>query len=178
MRGRQDPVLGQILARTGWLAASQIRSAVNEVLANAPTETSSVQDLIQAWGLHRGKSITIEDEVLPAGVFGQWLSFPDRDVLRIRPGALSRERTIAHELGHIALGHHGQPVADYLNSQMQAASTDLVAYMLQRSCDETHAWPREEVAAERFASLLLRRLERAAAEGERLSRHRIDDALN
>ncbi|MGV0585657.1 hypothetical protein ABQE45_18110 [Mycobacteroides chelonae] len=155
-----------------------VDAAVEEVFAAAPAPTGSLLALVEAWGLRRGKPICIQDEPLPVGVFGQWLSLPDKDVLKIRPGALTRERTIAHELGHMALGHRGQTVIDYTTAQMQAASLDLVAFMLQRSCDEACRWPREEIAAERFASLLMRRLERAAAEGETLSRYRIDDALN
>ncbi|MBA0044736.1 hypothetical protein [Mycobacteroides sp. LB1] len=147
------------------------------VFAAAPAGASSLLSLVDMWGLRRGRPITVEDELLPAGVFGQWLSFPDRDVLKVRPDGLSRERTIAHELGHMVLGHRGQAITDYATAHMEAASPGLVALVLQRSCGETHGWPHEEIAAEQFASLLLRRLERAGAGAEMLSRYRIDETL-
>lgn len=157
--------------------SAEIRTALDEVFAAAPDVVSSVLSLVEMWGLRRGRPITVQDELLPVGVFGQWLSFPDCDVLKVRPDGLSRERTIAHELGHMVLGHRGQVITDYATARVEAASPDLVAFILQRSCGETHGWTRDEIAAERFASLLLRRLERASADAEMLSRYRIDDSL-
>lgn len=167
------------ISRFGVLARrsrnAEIKTAVDGVFAVAPAGTSSLMTLVEMWGLQRGRPIAIEDGRLPVGVFGQWLSFPDRDVLKVRSEELSRERTIAHELGHMVLGHRGQAITEYATAHMEAASIDLVAFMLQRSCDETRAWPDEEIDAERFAGLVLRRLERAGAAGEPSSRRRIDD---
>ena len=170
-RGLGIPRFG-VLARRSRNA--EIGTAVDGVFAVAPAGTSSLMTLVEMWGLQRGRPIAIEDGRLPVGVFGQWLSFPDRDVLKVRSEELSRERTIAHELGHMVLGHRGQAITEYATAHMEAASIDLVAFMLQRSCDETRAWPDEEIDAECFAGLVLRRLERAGAAGES-SRRRIDD---
>jgi hypothetical protein len=65
---------------------------------------------------------------------------------------------------------------------MQEASPTLVAHMLQRTCSDAQrvdgpgAWPADECAAERFAGLLVGRVE--VGRWGRLSwAHRLDDAL-
>ncbi|MBA0048547.1 hypothetical protein MLB1_19750 [Mycobacteroides sp. LB1] len=139
-------------------------AAVDAVLAGLPVSNCSVSSVAQAWMNAAGRSLTIQDVVLPAGVFGRWLSLPDRDVVQVGIGVVGRDRTIAHELGHMVLGHRGRPVTEYVEGLVQAASSDLIAHMLQRACcDDNQAisgvWRQDEVAAEWFAGLLTRRVE-------------------
>ena len=47
---------------------------------------------------------------LPPGVCGQWRQYADRDVFLIQKGLPAWDRTLAHELGHLVLGHEGIPV--------------------------------------------------------------------
>ncbi|MFD6199871.1 hypothetical protein ACFWE3_24525 [Mycobacteriaceae bacterium NPDC060252] len=118
---------------------------------------------------------------LPAGVFGRWISLPDRDIVQVGVGVVGRERTIAHELGHMVLGHRGRPVAQYAAGLMQAASHELLAHMLQRTCgDDESDTPGcdydDELAAERFAGLLMRRI-KAGQWGQQSWAHDLDTAL-
>ncbi|MGV0585652.1 hypothetical protein ABQE45_18085 [Mycobacteroides chelonae] len=160
---------------------STVVAAVDQVLAGAPVSGCSVSALTQAWVQAQGRSLTIQDVVLPAGVFGRWLSLPDRDVVQVGVGVVGRDRTIAHELGHMVLGHRGRPVTEYVEGIVQAASSDLIAHMLQRACcdddqAENGVWQQDEVAAEWFAGLLTRRVE--ASSQRRLGRgYDLDDAL-
>lgn len=137
---------------------------MDRVLEGVPPSDCSVSAIAHAWATANGRTLVIQDAVLPAGVFGQWLSLPDRDVVQVGVGVVvGRDRTIAHELGHMVLGHRGQSVAEYAAGLVQEASADLVAYMLQRACcDDPTARPgqlhRDEVAAEWFAGLLTRRV--------------------
>ncbi|SIL39257.1 Uncharacterised protein [Mycobacteroides abscessus subsp. abscessus] len=135
----------------------------------------------QAWVRTQGRELVIADAVLPAGVFGRWLSLPDRDVVQVGVGVVGRDRTIAHELGHMVLGHRGRPVTEYVEGIVQAASSDLISHMLQRACCEDPqqqpgAWQRDELAAEWFAGLLTLRVEAAYRGGAQWG-YDLDDAL-
>jgi hypothetical protein len=82
----------------------------------------------------------------------------------------------------MVLGHRGLPVAEFAAEHVQAVPPELVARMLQRSCgsdDAAHSdtrWPEDELAAERFAALLVRRLRAGRGVSPRWSRY-VDDAL-
>lgn len=154
---------------------------MDRVLDGAPQLGCSVSVVAHAWAAANGRTLVIQDAVLPAGVFGRWLSLPDRDVVQVGVGVVGRDRTIAHELGHMVLGHRGQSVTEYAAGLVQEASADLVAYMLQRACcDDPTAQPgelhRDEVAAEWFAGLLTRRVG-AARRGSAEFGCALDDAL-
>lgn len=139
--------------------------AVEHVLAGVSVSDCSVPALAQQWVQGEGRELVIEDVVLPAGVFGRWLSVPGQDIVQVGAGVVGRDRTIAHELGHMVLGHRGRPVTEYVEGLVQAASADLITHMLQRACteepgqQETGRWRQDELAAEWFAGLLTRRLE-------------------
>ncbi|SKU56692.1 Uncharacterised protein [Mycobacteroides abscessus subsp. massiliense] len=155
---------------------------MDRVLALAQGPDRSVSAIARAWTRTQGRQLVIEDVELPVGVFGRWLAIPGRDVVQVGVGVVGRERTIAHELGHMVLGHRGQPVTEYAAELVQIAPAELIAHMLQRTCAETDrsedlsAWPADECAAERFAGLLTRRLE-AGRWGTQGWAHHLDDAL-
>ncbi|TDZ98588.1 ImmA/IrrE family metallo-endopeptidase [Mycobacteroides salmoniphilum] len=156
-------------------------AAVDQVLAVTAAGRTSMEDVARTWARANGRVMDIEDVPLSAGVFGQWISFPDRDLVQVGQGVVGRDRTIAHELGHMVLGHRGQPVVDFAAEHVRAVPPELVARMLQRSCgtdDLTHAdcWPEDELAAERFAGLLIRRMRSGRAVRTRWSPY-LDDAL-
>ncbi|QCH22166.1 hypothetical protein DSM43276_00403 [Mycobacteroides salmoniphilum] len=157
-------------------------AAVDQVLATTIGRQGSVVDVTHSWAQANGRVVDIEDAPLAAGVFGQWISFPDRDLVQVGQGVVGRDRTIAHELGHMVLGHRGLPVAEFAAEHVRAVPPELVARMLQRSCgaDElTHSddrWPQDELAAERFAGLLIRRMRAGRGVHTRWSPY-VDDAL-
>lgn len=157
-------------------------AAVDQVLAVTVAGRASIEDVARTWAQANGRVMDIEDVPLSAGVFGQWISFPDRDLVQVGQGVVGRDRTIAHELGHMVLGHRGQPVVDFAAEHVRAVPPELVARMLQRSCgaDElTHSddrWPQDELAAERFAALLVRRLRAGRRDRPSWSPY-VDDAL-
>lgn len=156
-------------------------AAVERVLDCAADSDRSIDAVARAWVGARGGSLIIEDAVLPAGVFGRWLSMPGSDIVQVGVGVVSRDRTIAHELGHMVLGHRGLPVTEYVEGLAQAASPELIAHMLQRACcheptDESGATQRDELAAEWFAGVLTRRVRGWQRRGRQRS-HNIDDAI-
>lgn len=151
-----------------------MREAVEQVLG-ARDRGTTVTAVTAAWAMDRGRPITVESQALPPGVFGQWLALPDQDLIQVHTDLLVGDRTIAHELGHIVLGHRGQPISDYAAIHLRTVPQSLVAYILQRSCADTHGgqWPDDEIAAERFATVLLRRLK----SDRHSSRFRLNEAL-
>ncbi len=176
-RGRE---LRRSLRRVSSLENS-IVAAVDGFLALSNGQRT-ISEAAQAWAAANGRAMTIEDTLLSPGVFGQWLSFPDRDLVQIGQGIVGRDRTIAHELGHMVLGHSGVPITEYAAEHVQAVSPELVARMLQRSCSSDHVaehdgvWSADELAAERFAGLLVRRLG-AGRNGSSNWSPYLDDAL-
>lgn len=158
---------------------SEVVAAVDRVLKGQSPDPS-VTGVTRAWVQAQGRELLIQDVVLPAGVFGRWLSLPDRDVVQVGVGVVGRDRTIAHELGHMVLGHRGLPVTEYVGAVVQAASVDLISHMLQRACradpQQPDIWQRDELAAEWFAGLLTRRVE-AAHGGSADWNYHLDNAL-
>ncbi|WP_287483579.1 hypothetical protein [Rhodococcus sp. (in: high G+C Gram-positive bacteria)] len=120
-------------------------------------ELRSLTGLAEALARDRGRPLVIsEGPDLPARVFGQWCRHSDHDEVKYASWVHARERTIAHELGHIALGHIGRPAIDVAIEALPPESHDLAMLMLQRDCDDTRS--QEEADAEAFGNLLLRRL--------------------
>ncbi|WP_237076723.1 hypothetical protein [Mycobacteroides abscessus] len=152
--------------------------AVDQVLALASGADQSVSALARVWSESQDRELVIEDAALPVGVFGRWLATPGRDVVQIGVGVVGRDRTIAHELGHMVLGHRGQRVTEYVADLVQVASADLIEHMLLRACgdSEVDCVSPDEVAAERFAGLLTQRLA-AGRWGRQGWAHHLDDAL-
>lgn len=161
----------------GMLGSSAVHVAVDHVFAVASaTESRSVDGLLRAVSRYRGRPLeVIEDPNMPAGVFGQWVRFGDRDEVSYASWVHTRDRTLAHELGHIVLGHQGRPVLELARELLSESMHELAALILRRECGGAAA-AEEELAAEQFASLLLNRLQIIGRKEPRL-RSRWGEAL-
>ncbi|WP_459961489.1 M78 family metallopeptidase domain-containing protein [Nocardia sp. IFM 10818] len=156
---------------------SAVNSAVDRVFAMATAgESTSLDGLVAAVARERGRPLrVIEDPGMPAGVFGQWIHYRDRDEVSFASWVQTRDRTVAHELGHILLGHQGRPVLELARDALPAGIHDMAALMLRRECGNA-VGIEEESAAEQFASLLLNRLQSIGGKQPRL-RSRWGEAL-
>lgn len=140
-------------------------------------EARSLSGMSDALARERNRPLIIcEGPDLPVGVFGQWVRHPDRDEVRYAKWVHARERTIAHELGHIALGHVGRPAIELAIDHLPPDRHDLAVLMLQRDCGVTQSV--EESEAEAFGGLLLRRLGSSRINRSPAIRSRIDEALS
>ncbi|MDH6284554.1 hypothetical protein [Prescottella agglutinans] len=159
-------------------AKAEIARAVDHLFRIAQgAEARSLSGMADALARDRGRELVIrEGAELPAGVFGQWTRHPDHDEVCCASWVHARERTIAHELGHIALGHVGRPAIELATEHLPPSIHDLAVLMLQRDC--TDARSEEEADAEAFGSLLLRRLKGSSlANRSPAVRSRLDEAL-
>src|ERR1700722_12894500 len=75
----------------------------------------------------RDRPIEIQMEELPPGVCGQWRSYADHDVFLIQQGLPAWDRTLAHELGHLMLGHEGISVTDAARESTELVSDDPIS---------------------------------------------------
>ncbi|CAM2923275.1 ImmA/IrrE family metallo-endopeptidase [Skermania piniformis] len=162
---------------TGTRSYRRVAAAVDAVCAlAADAESVNLEEVVQAVAAERKRPIEITIAELGPGVCGQRRAYPDRDIIVLADRLPSRERTLAHELGHIVFKHEGVPAADVT----LAASPDLIAYMLSQraysivedGCDETAEWE-----AETFAGMLLTRLRVFDNRGTGVSVLRFDEAL-
>ncbi|WP_245721602.1 ImmA/IrrE family metallo-endopeptidase [Nocardia crassostreae] len=154
-----------------------VGSAVDRVFALATAgESRSLDGLVAAVFRFRGRPLrVVEDPGMPPGVFGQWIHYRDHDEVSFASWVQTRDRTVAHELGHILLGHRGRPVVDLAQAVLPSEVHDMAALMLRRECGNSGV-AEEEMAAEQFASLLLNRLRSIGRKEPRL-RSRWGEAL-
>ena len=160
-------------------AARKVTDAVGEVLALAPDRGAvSIERLVAAVGVDRGRPISISSANLPAGVSGQWRQYTDRDEFLIQRGLPTAERTVAHELGHLVLGHNGIPVTELARASAEVAGDDLISYMLnQRTGCMGPGGEDVEQEAEDFAALLLYRLGRLPSDRASMIQVRLGEAF-
>lgn len=160
-------------------AARRVTKAVNDVLDLAPEQgTVSLDRLVAAVGADRGRPIDISIADLPPGVSGQWRQYADRDEFLIQQGLPTAERTLAHELGHLVLGHDGMLVTELAREEAELASDDLISYMLnQRTGCMGPAGEEAEQEAEDFAALLLYRLGRLPSDRASIVAVRLGEAF-
>lgn len=160
-------------------APRRVTKAVNDVLALAPERGAvSLDRLVRAVGESRRRPIDVRMADLPPGVSGQWRQYGDRDEFLIQHGLPTTERTVAHELGHLVLGHDGMPVAELAREQAAVASDDLISYMLnQRTGCQGPAGEDAEQEAEDFAALLLYRLGRLPSDRASIVAVRLGEAF-
>ena len=160
-------------------AARRVTRAVNDVLDLAPEQgTVSLDRLVAAVGADRGRPIEISTADLPPGVSGQWRQYADHDEFLIQQGLPTAERTLAHELGHLVLGHNGMLVTELAREESELASDDLINYMLnQRTGCMGPAGEEAEQEAEDFAALLLYRLGRLPSDRASIVAVRLGEAF-
>ncbi len=108
----------------------------------------------------------------------QWRQYADRDVFLIQKGLPAWDRTLAHELGHLVLGHQGIPVVQAARENVDLASSDLIGYMLnQRTGCMGPAGEDAEQEAEDFAALLIYRLGRLPSDRSSIVQVRLGEAF-
>jgi hypothetical protein len=160
-------------------ASRRVARAVAAVLDAAPRhgEVSMVR-LVQAVAESRGRSIDVQMEELPPGVCGEWRQYADHDVFVIQQGLPAWDRTLAHELGHLMLGHEGTSVVDAVRDSTELVSEDLIRYMLnQRTGCMGPSGEEAEQEAEDFAALLGYRLGRLRSDRSSIVQVRLGEAF-
>lgn len=160
-------------------ANRRVTKAVNDVLSLAPRQGEvSLSGLVSAVGEQRCRPIDIDMAELPSGVTGQWRQYADHDVFLIQRGLPTSDRTLAHELGHLVLGHDGMPVTEVAREVAELADDDLIGYMLnQRTGCMGPGGEDVEQEAEDFAALLLYRLGRSPTDRASIVQVRLGEAF-
>jgi hypothetical protein len=158
---------------------SRVAKAVNDILDLAPHRGEvSLAGLVSAVGDSQGRPIKVNTAELPAGVSGQWRQYADYDEFLIQGGLPTADRTLAHELGHLVLGHDGIPVTEVARETAEVASDDLISYMLnQRTGCMGPGGEDVEQEAEDFAALLLYRLGRLPSDRASIVQIRLGEAF-
>lgn len=157
----------------------EVARAVNDVLALAPRSGEvSLASLVAAVGEYRQRPIEVSIAELPSGVSGQWRQFADHDEFLIQDGLPTVDRTLAHELGHLVLGHDGIPVVEVARGATEFVSDDLISYMLnERTGCMGPGGEDVEQQAEDFAALLLYRLGRLRSDRSSIVQVRLGEAF-
>lgn len=160
-------------------ASRGVTKAVSDVLDLAPRHGEvSLTRLVAAVSAQRSRPIEISMADLPPGVCGQWRQYGDHDVFVIQRGLPTWDRTLAHELGHLVLGHEGMLVTEVARSVAEVASEDLIGYMLnQRTGCMGPSGEDAEQEAEDFAALLLYRLGRLPSDRSSIVQVRLGEAF-
>jgi hypothetical protein len=156
-----------------------VTRAVNAVLDLAPRRGEvSLPRLVAAVSADRGRPIELATAELPAGVCGQWRQYTDHDVFLIQHGLPAWDRTLAHELGHLVLGHEGIHVLEAARENTEIASLELIGYMLnQRTGCMGPSGVDAEQEAEDFAALLIYRLGRLPCDRSSIVQVRLGEAF-
>jgi len=160
-------------------ASRRVTSAVAAVLDMAPRQGEvSIIRLVKAVSDNRSRPIEIEQVELPPGVCGQWRQYSDHDTFLIQKGLPAWDRTLAHELGHLVLGHQGIPVVQAAKEATEVATDDLIGYMLnQRTGCMGPSGEDAEQEAEDFAALLSYRLGRLPSDRSSIVQVRLGEAF-
>lgn len=160
-------------------ASRRVTRAVSDVLELAPRQGEvSLARLVEAVSDNRGRQIEITTADLPPGVCGQWRQYSDHDVFLIQRGLPAWDRTLAHELGHLVLGHDGIPVAQAAEESTELATSELIGYMLnQRTGCMGPSGEDAEQEAEDFAALLIHRLGRLPSDRASIVQVRLGEAF-
>lgn len=134
--------------------------------------------LVEAVSQDRGRPIEVSMAELPTGVCGQWRQYVDRDEFLIQQGLPAGDRTLAHELGHLVLGHEGISIAEAAREAVELADSDLISYMLNQrtGCMGPNGEDIEQ-EAEDFAALLLYRLGRLPSDRSSIVQVRLGEAF-
>ena len=160
-------------------ASRSVTRAVSAVLDLAPRHGEvTLLRLVEAVSTDRGRPIDVMMAELPAGVCGQWRQYADHDEFVIQEGLPAGDRTLAHELGHLVLGHEGISIAEAAAEAAEVATSDLIAYMLNQrtGCMGPNGEDIEQ-EAEDFAALLLYRLGRLPSDRSSIVQVRLGEAF-
>lgn len=176
---RKHDADGKRRAGRALTAGREVTSAVADVLDLAPRHGEiNLPGLVAAVADSRDRDIEIQMADLPDGVCGQWREYADRDVFLIQQGLPTWERTLAHELGHLVLGHAGIPITELARENVELASDDLIGYLLnQRTGCMGPAGADYEQEAEDFAALLIYRLGRRPSDRASIVQVRLGEAF-
>ena len=157
----------------------RVTRAVSAVLDLAPRHGEvSLHCLVDAVSEDRGRPIEVTMADLPPGVCGQWRQYVDHDMFLIQQGLPAWDRTLAHELGHLVLGHDGITVEEAARESVELASADLIGYMLnQRTGCMGPGGEDVEQEAEDFAALLIYRLGRLPSDRSSIFQVRLGEAF-
>jgi hypothetical protein len=160
-------------------ASRRVAGAVSAVLNLAPRRGEvSIMRLVQAVAENRDRPIDIQMEELPPGVCGQWRQYTDHDEFLIQQGLPAWDRTLAHELGHLVLGHEGISIEEAARDTTELVSDDLIRYMLnQRTGCMGPSGEDAEQEAEDFAALLGYRLGRLRSDRASIVQVRLGEAF-
>jgi hypothetical protein len=160
-------------------ASRRVAGAVSAVLNLAPRRGEvSIMRLVQAVADNRDRPIDIQMEELPPGVCGQWRQYTDHDEFLIQQGLPAWDRTLAHELGHLVLGHEGISIEEAARDTTELVSDDLIRYMLnQRTGCMGPSGEDAEQEAEDFAALLGYRLGRLRSDRASIVQVRLGEAF-
>lgn len=127
----------------------------------------SMQRFIEELSLHRDRPIEIVDglgEYESQDFSGIWIPLPGKDLIRVRSGVspVSREGIIAHEIGHILLGHEVAPeerLQYYRRTTPTIPDVVIKRLMDQQACLRSNFDAPFERQAEWFATLLMQAVE-------------------
>ncbi|ATL65372.1 ImmA/IrrE family metallo-endopeptidase [Nocardia terpenica] len=127
----------------------------------------SMQRFIEELSLQRYRPIEIVDglgEYEGQDFSAIWIPLPEKDCIRVRSGIteLEREGLIAHELGHVVLGHEvttADRLQYYRRTTPSIPDTVIQRLMAQQACLRSNFDLPIERQAEWFATLLMQAAE-------------------
>lgn len=139
-----------------------VRAAVRRFLDAADevgVEHWSVTGVLPVVEHVRCRPLTVLHRKLPDGVTARWTETDAFDLVVLHDGWPTRDRALAHEIGHMILNHEGSP-DDSVAAALTHVGGAAITRMLCRSCADTD--DPQEHEAELFAATLLRALDRRA----------------
>ncbi|MEU7140295.1 hypothetical protein ABZ942_12660 [Nocardia sp. NPDC046473] len=127
----------------------------------------SIERFIEELSLQRDRPIEIVDglgEYESQDFSGIWIPLPGKDHIRVRSeiSPVEREGIIAHEIGHIVLGHEISPeqrLEYYRRTTPSIPDVVIQRLMTQQACLRSHFDTPLERQAEWFATLLMQAAE-------------------
>lgn len=142
-------ILKKQRGQRGVLRAAERMADEVALRAGTTGDVDCVEDVVPVVGALTGLEITIEDAILPGDLVG----FVEADGVKARvtisPRCVTREHTLAHELGHLVLDHRHGLIAP---PPPPPGCGGLWEKIVQEHEDEAE---RNEAAAEAFATRLL-----------------------
>lgn len=146
------------------MESKTVREAVRALLARADAmgvERWSPEALVPVMEDMRRRPLRLNlTAQLPDSVTAVWHVYEGYDVIAVEDGWPTLARSIAHEYGHMMLGHGAAP-ADILKPLVRTVGVSGLHMMFTRRCGGVR-WNAQEAEAEDFAALLCREVQRRA----------------